>query len=95
MGVGVQRERDARVAQLLLDDTRMHALAEHDAGVHVAQILDSQRWQSSPLQGSLKAAEHDIGLNGATVGLGKDEVHGRRTAHPACVGGPLGWRGAA
>lgn len=74
VGVGIERQRNAGVAQLLLDDPRMHTLTEHDAGVDMPEILSAERRQACPVEHTLEAGEQDAGLDRATVGLGKDEI---------------------
>ena len=40
----------------------------------MAKIFDTERRQASPTERTLKVVEHDAGLDGSSVGLGKDEV---------------------
>ncbi|MCY3748444.1 MAG: hypothetical protein OXG64_04030 [Chloroflexi bacterium] len=62
------------MAQWLPNGLRVHAFAEHDAGVHMTKIFDTERRQASRSERTLKAVEHDAGVDGSSVGLGKDEI---------------------
>ena len=57
VGVGIERKRNAGVAQLLLDNPRVHALTEHDAGVDMPEILGAERRQACPVERTLEAGE--------------------------------------
>ena len=62
------------MAQWLPVDLQVHAFAEHDAGVPMAKIFDTERRQASPTKRTLKVVEHGAGVDGSSVSLGKDEV---------------------
>ncbi|MDE2903025.1 MAG: hypothetical protein OXP73_08340 [Chloroflexota bacterium] len=62
------------MTQWLPDNLRVRAFPEHDVGVHMTKIFGTERRQASLTERTLKAVEHDAGVNGSSVGLGKDEI---------------------
>ena len=71
MGVGVQSEACGEVTQHAADGLNIHAVLEGNGSEGVAEIVESDLRDASPLQHSLQHIVHTVRGNGATVGRGE------------------------
>ena len=74
VAVGVQGEADAGVAESLLNDLGMDALLQHERGRRVAQIMESDLGQASPLEQGLETSVQIPGVNRGAQGGWENEI---------------------
>ena len=76
VAVGVERDRDVRVAKPLAHDLRMDAGAERERGRGVPQIVQSDDRQTEPAQHVAEGLGDVLRVQGPTIRLGEHEVEG-------------------
>ena len=60
MGVGVQREARRVVTQHTADGLDVHAVLQGHGREGVAEVVETDAWQSCPLQHSLEHVQHAV-----------------------------------